>query len=130
MNRYASGYKMISLISVIGFFAIAISVVGGIIIGSNAPRGLGYVGFVIVIAGSFQGLLLLVVGVIGQAILDGSNAQQDALSAIKELAKSLRYKSDSKPESTEYPMRPPSPGFAKINQDMADEIIRSDERLR
>ena len=76
MNKYASGYTAMGLISVVGWIVIAISLIGGIIIFSNANRGDAYIGFIVAIAGAVQGLLLLGVGAIGSAILDGSAAQQ------------------------------------------------------
>jgi hypothetical protein len=77
MNKYASGYTAIGLISVVGWLVIAVSLIGGIVIFSNANRGEAYIGFAVAIAGAVQGLLLLGVGAIGSAILDGSTAQQE-----------------------------------------------------
>ena len=82
MNKYASGYTLIQILSVIGWFVIAISVIGGIFILSNAERGMGWVGISVAVAGSFQGLLLLGIGAIGTAILDGSVAQQEVAANI------------------------------------------------
>jgi hypothetical protein len=76
MNKYASGYTAMGLISVVGWLVIAVSLIGGVIIFSNASRGEAYIGFIVAIAGAVQGLLLLGVGAIGSAILDGSAAQQ------------------------------------------------------
>ena len=77
MSKYTSGYTAMGLISVVGWLVIAVSLIGGIIIFSNANRGEAYIGFVVAIAGAVQGLLLLGVGAIGSAILDGSTAQQE-----------------------------------------------------
>lgn len=111
MNRYASGYTLISLISVIGWLAIVLSVVGGIIIGVNAPRGAGYIGFTLAIAGSFQGLLLLGVGAIGQAVLDGSIAQQSAAASLEALS---RVNGVSAPQEYRPQFNTPEVDFSKI----------------
>lgn len=76
MNKYASGYTLIQILSVIGWFVIVISVIGGIFISLNAERGMVWVGISVAVAGSFQGLLLLGIGAVGTAILDGSVASQ------------------------------------------------------
>jgi hypothetical protein len=80
MNKYASGYTLIQILSVIGWLIIVVSIFGGIFIASNAVRGMGWVGISVAIGGSFQGLLLLGIGAIGTAILDGSIALQNLLS--------------------------------------------------
>lgn len=75
MNRYASGYALIQVLSVVGWLVIALSMIGAIIVASNAPRDMGWVGFVVFIAGGFQGLMLIGVGAIGSAVLDGATSQ-------------------------------------------------------
>lgn len=78
MKKYSSGYALIWLISLLGSVLIVISVLGGLYIGLKAPPGMEYLGLLVVIGGSVQGLLLIGVGAIGTAILDGSIAQQEA----------------------------------------------------
>ena len=80
MSKYSSGYSLMQMLPVLGWIVIAISLIGGISIGSNAPRGMGGIGFLVAIIGGFQGFMLLVLWAIGTAILDGSIAQQDLLS--------------------------------------------------
>lgn len=94
MNKYASGYTLIQILSAIGWLIILISVVGGIFIASNAERGMGWVGISVGVAGSFQGLLLLGMGAIGTAILDGSLASQHNVE-IKQKSKSSSAESIS-----------------------------------
>ena len=77
MNKYASGYTAMGIISLFGWIVIVISVIGGYVIGGSMPRGEGYIGLIIVVCGLVQGVLLLGVGAIGSAILDGSAAQQE-----------------------------------------------------
>ena len=84
MNKYASGYTAMGLISVVGWLVIAVSLIGGIIIFSNSNRGDAYIGFIVAIAGAVQGLMLLGVGAIGSAILDGSAAQQDIYALVQQ----------------------------------------------
>jgi hypothetical protein len=85
MNKYASGYTAMGLISVVGWLVIAVSLIGGIAMAGTMPRGMGYIGFIVAIAGAVQGLLLLGVGALGLAILDGSIAQQEIITR-KEVA--------------------------------------------
>lgn len=76
MNKYASGYTFISAIYVIGWVLVALSLVGGFVIGANAPTGLGFLGWIVAVAGLFQGVVLLGMSAIGKAVLDGSLALQ------------------------------------------------------
>lgn len=76
MNRYASGYTLVSLISIFGWGVVAVSLVGGLSWASSAPEGLGYIGFIVAVSGVVQGIILLGIGAIGLAILDGSVATQ------------------------------------------------------
>lgn len=77
MNKYPSGYALVSLISVFGWIVIVVSIIGGLVMLASAPVGMRYIGWTIAIAGSVQGLLLSGMGAIGLAILDGSIAQQE-----------------------------------------------------
>ena len=74
MNKYASGYTAMGIISLFGWIVIVISVIGGYVIGNITE---GYIGLITVVCGLVQGVLLLGVGAIGSAILDGSAAQQE-----------------------------------------------------
>lgn len=78
MNKYASGYTLLQVLSGAGWLVLVASIIGGIFVGANAPRNMGWIGFVVAIAGGFQGLLLIGVSAIGDAVLDGSVAQQEA----------------------------------------------------
>ena len=84
MNKYPSGYALVSLISVFGWIIIVASIIGGLFMLSSAPAGMRYIGWIVAIAGSVQGLLLSGMGAIGLAILDGSIAQQGILSVLNE----------------------------------------------
>lgn len=110
MNKYASGYTLIQILSVIGWLIIIVSIIGGVLIASNADRGMGWVGISVAVAGSFQGLLLLGMGAIGTAILDGSVASQRNIE-IKE------HSSLSKPNSAP-------------NSDLHDEVRALIEMMR
>ena len=77
MNKYQSGYTAMGILAFVGWIVIAISLVGGLLVASNGPPGMGYIGFISAVVGSVQGLLLLGVGSIGAALLDGSVAQQE-----------------------------------------------------
>jgi hypothetical protein len=77
MRKYSSGYEAMRLISLVGWIMIGISIISGYIIGGSMPRGEGYIGLIIFVCGVVQGVLLLGVGAIGSAILDGSTAQQE-----------------------------------------------------
>jgi hypothetical protein len=76
MNKYASGYTAISIITVFGWITICASVIIGLIILLNARNDAGYIGLILGAAGAVQGLLLLGMGSIGLALLDGSASQQ------------------------------------------------------
>lgn len=76
MNKYQSGYAAISLITAIGWVTVALSVAGGIAIAMGADRN-GEIGLLIGAAGAIQGFILVGIGSVGQAILDGSLALQE-----------------------------------------------------
>lgn len=77
--KYNWGHLLTNIYAFFGFIVIFFSVVLGIIFFASAPRGMGYLSIFIVVAGSFQGALLLGIGSIGKAVLDGSEAQQNSL---------------------------------------------------
>ena len=84
MNKYSSGYEAMKLISLVGWIVIGISIIGGYIIGSITE---GFIGLIIFVCGVVQGVLLLGVGSIGSAILDGSKAQQEVAAHFRNLNK-------------------------------------------
>lgn len=136
MNRYASGYTLISLISVIGWLAIALSLIGGIIIGANAPRGLGYIGFTIAITGSFQGLLLLGVGAIGAAILDGAivarrsfELQENFFSTFKSCRSEPKSGFDGARDSNSVEKTSPSAEEEESRKKLREELRDDDKTL-
>jgi hypothetical protein len=115
MKRYSSGYVLISLNSLIGWITIIFSIIGGIIIVVNAERGLEFIGFIVMVAGPIQGLILLGFGAVGKAILDGSLAQQDSLSSIKEIAFKLNQNEDFNKNITTQRTAPYNPpDFSKV----------------
>lgn len=79
MNKYSSGYILLSFLTVIGALVSFVSIAFGVYIFFESPRGVGYTGIIIAIGGFIQGLFLYGVAEIGRAILDGSLAQQDLL---------------------------------------------------
>jgi hypothetical protein len=76
MNKYASGYALLKLMSTLGAIVIGLSIVGGFIVFFSSNKGMGWVSFLVATAGGIQGLILMGVASIGEAILDGSLAQQ------------------------------------------------------
>lgn len=76
MNKYASGYLLLSILMVAGGIIFFISLMAGFVLLVNLPDGMGFVGLLVAIFGSFQGLMLFGAAVVGSAVLDGSIAQQ------------------------------------------------------
>jgi len=81
MNKYASGYTAMSIISLVGWIVIGLSIICGFLVSMN--REMGYIGLIIAVSGTVQGLILLGVGSIGSAILDGSTAQQEIIAEMR-----------------------------------------------
>lgn len=75
MNKYASGYALANIFAVLGVVLIVASLISGTIIADES----GALGFVVIIFGAFQGIIVIGMGSIGRAILDGSVAQQQLL---------------------------------------------------
>jgi hypothetical protein len=130
MGKYASGYVLTAAMSVLGAIVIVVSIIGGLVVMSNAPRGEEGLGWVLIIAGSVQGFLLIGIGAIGTAILDGSVAQQDLLSnQISTGAVKSHKQDDSK---VEYLLRLilgnslGKPGMAFQEQFLGISIFKSD----
>lgn len=63
---------------------------------------MGWVGISVAIAGSFQGLLLLGMGAIGTAILDGSLAQQKIAGSYDSLSSTTSQSNQSVATSPDY----------------------------
>jgi hypothetical protein len=82
MNKYASGYALIQFMTVFGAIVVGVSLLGGLMIFFNSEKGMGWVGVAAAVAGTFQGLILMGVAAIGEAILDGSLAQQRAAGQV------------------------------------------------
>ena len=87
MNTYSSGYTLTGLVKVFGWIFIAASAIIGISVFASAPRDFEYIGFFVFLAGAFQGIILLGIGAIGEAILDGARFQGESLEILKALAK-------------------------------------------
>lgn len=79
MNKYSFGYSLLSFVSTVGALVALGSIVLGVYVFLEAPRGMEYTGIVISVGGFIQGLFLFGVAEIGRAILDGSLAQQELL---------------------------------------------------
>lgn len=75
MNKYASGYTLVNIFAVLGVLLIIVSLVIGVLVADE----IGTLGYVIIIFGAFQGLIIVGMGSIGRAVLDGSVAQQKIL---------------------------------------------------
>ena len=75
MNKYSTGYALINIFAALGVVLIFIS----FIIGALVSREGGGLGYVIIIFGAFQGVIIVGMGSIGRAVLDGSIAQQELL---------------------------------------------------
>jgi hypothetical protein len=75
MNKYASGYALVNIFAVLGVVLIFVSLVIGVLVADE----IGTLGYVIIIFGAFQGLIVVGMGSIGRAVLDGSVAQQQIL---------------------------------------------------
>ena len=82
-KRYNFEHAATQLITAVGFMTIAAALFLAFFIGNNAPVGMGYLGAVVFISGCIQGLLLIGVGSVGTAILDGSATQQDMLAFLR-----------------------------------------------
>lgn len=75
MNKYASGYALVNIFAVLGVILIIVSFVLGALIAGEG----GGLGYVMMIFGAFQGLIIVGMGSLGRAVLDGSVAQQEIL---------------------------------------------------
>lgn len=133
MNKYASGYALIRLMSVVGSVFIAVSIIGGVVIGVSSPRGMGGYGFVVAILGVFQGLMILGVGAIGEAILDGARSQASSVELLEQLLKDKRTNNiggDGNNKVNPDVVKPIARISENIRKEMSDELARSDDRLR
>ena len=90
MRKYSSGFTLITILQVCGFAVVGLSLVVGVIFYANAPRGEAYLALIFAIAGSVQGLIILGIGSIGEAILDGSVSQQRTEHEIGRLLEEVR----------------------------------------
>ena len=89
MNKYASGYSALSVISGFGWLVMIGSVFGGIITAKTLSTDMEWVGFLVAGAGITQGLFLFGMAAIGKAILDGSLSQQSSSATNADLLKAV-----------------------------------------
>jgi hypothetical protein len=101
MNKYASGYALLKFMSTLGSIVIGISIFGGFIFFFSSENVMGWASFVVAIAGGIQGLILMGVASIGEAILDGSLAQQ-------KIAGSSDYRAPASTQNVQSASTPPN----------------------
>ena len=89
MNKYSSGYALMQMLSLLGVIVIVCSVVLGIFIFAMNDRLSDFFGITAIIYGGFSGLVLMGMGAIGGAILDGSVSQQRTEQEIARLVKHM-----------------------------------------
>jgi hypothetical protein len=90
MNKYSSGYALMQMLSLLGILVIVCSVGLGIFIFAMNDRLSEFVGITAIIYGGFSGLVLMGMGAIGGAILDGSVSQQRTEKEIVWLIEEVR----------------------------------------
>jgi hypothetical protein len=96
MNTYSSGYTLTALVAIFGWIFIAASAILGIFVYANAPRDFEYIGFFVFLAGAFQGIILLGIGAIGEAILDGALFQKKSFETLSSIdAKLSKFERNS-----------------------------------
>ena len=95
MNKYASGYALVNIFAMLGAILIIISFVLGALIAGEG----GGLGYVIMIFGAFQGLIIVGMGSLGRAVLDGSVAQQELLELHRSNKSRDKAKQDASPIS-------------------------------
>ncbi|PWL19804.1 MAG: hypothetical protein DCO81_07725 [Candidatus Aquiluna sp. XM-24bin5] len=109
MNKYSSGYNLITFVSFLGALVAIGSIGFGVFVFVESPRGLEYTGIFIAVGGFIQGLFLLGFAEIGRAILDGSLAQQELLKAISKFPdQSSGEIRNTRNEDKKYPVLPSS----------------------
>lgn len=101
MNTYSSGYTLTALVTILGWIFIAASAIIGIFVYANAPRDFEFLGFFVFLAGAFQGIILLGVGAIGEAILDGALFQQKSFETLSSIDAKLRKFESNSVEKTD-----------------------------
>ena len=114
MRKYSTGYIIINVISFIGFLTVVVSLFGGIIFVANAPNGMSYLGWLFTIGGSIQGMMLIGMGSIGLAILDGSIAQQHSLNKLDALVAYIRSFDGSQGQTSNTSIEPTNIDYSKI----------------
>lgn len=90
MNKYSSGYALMDIMGALGVLVIVCSVGLGIFIFAMNDRLSEFVGITAIIYGGFSGLVLMGMGAIGGAILDGSVSQQRTEQEIGRLIEEMQ----------------------------------------
>lgn len=90
MKKYSSGYALMDIMGALGVLVIVCSVGLGIFIFAMNDRLSEFVGITAIIYGGFSGLVLMGMGAIGGAILDGSVSQQNTEREIARLVEEMR----------------------------------------
>lgn len=83
-DKYSFGYFAMGVLSLFGALAIAASIFLAIKLAAGENSGSGMVAAAVFFVGSAQGLIVIGLGSIGGALLDGSVAQQELLLLAKD----------------------------------------------
>ena len=83
-DKYSFGYIAMGVLSLFGAVTVAASIFLAIKLASEGNLGSGVVAAAVFFVGSAQGLIVIGLGSIGGALLDGSVAQQELLSLAKD----------------------------------------------
>ena len=82
-DKYTFGYFAMGVLSLFGAVTVAASIFLAIKLASEGNLGSGVVAAAVFFVGSAQGLIVIGLGSIGGALLDGSVAQQELLSLAR-----------------------------------------------
>jgi hypothetical protein len=91
-DKYSFGYTAMKVVSVLGFLTILSAGIFGFSVIAGGSEGSGFFGWSILVFGIINGVLIIGIAAIGEALLDGSVAQQqilDRLPALQQTAISL-----------------------------------------
>jgi chitinase len=130
MNKYSSGYALMQMLSLLGVIVIVCSVVLGIFIFAMNDRLSDFMGITAIIYGGFSGLVLMGMGAIGGAILDGSMSQQNTEKEIGRLIEEIRKSQGAESSISNTPEAKPSlekvaSGISLIKNYKGYEIFRN-----